>query len=98
VDTAKKNKQSRKSESTTLNARGLNLKAHYRHEFPKWMKKLRAKGEEDQFFLDLQRRYEETEASLAQQDLPPGGAQEILSEMYYPVDEPPGRLDSPIMH
>ena len=62
------------------------------------MKKLRAKGEEDQFFLDLQRRYEETEAMLAQQDLPPGGAQEILSEMYYPVDETPGRLDSPIMH
>jgi len=83
---------------TQLNARGLSLRDHYRHEFPKWMKKLRAKGEEDQFFLDLQRRYEETEARLAQQNLPPGGAQEILSEMYYPVDETPGRLDSPIMH
>ena len=93
-----KKQQPNNPEAAKLNARGLNLKAHYRHEFPKWMKRLRAKGEEDQFFLDLQRRYEETEASLAQQDLPPGGAQEILSEMYYPVDETPGRLDSPIMH
>jgi len=81
-----------------LNARGLSLRDHYRHEFPKWMKKLRAKGEEEQFFLDLQRQYEETEARLEKDNLPPGGAQEVLSAMYYPVDETPGRLDSPIMH
>lgn len=58
--------------ATQLNARGLSLRDHYRHEFPKWMQKLRAKREEEQFFLDLQRRYEDTEARLAEQDLPPG--------------------------
>jgi len=57
-----------------LNARGLSLRDHYRHEFPKWMKKLRAKGEEVSYFLNLQQEYEDTEKHLESQDLPPGGA------------------------
>ena len=64
---------------------------------PEADEELRAKGEEGPFFLNLQREYEDTEATLAQENLPSGGAQEILSAMYYPVDETPGRLDSPIM-
>ena len=83
---------------TQLNARGLSLKAHYRHEFPKLVKALEAKGEGTSYFLALQQEYEEMEQHLASQQLPPGGAQEILSGMFYQVDETPGRLDSPLMH
>ena len=68
---------------TQLNARGLSLKAHYRHEFPKLLKELEAKGEGTSYFLALQQEYEEMEQHLASQNLPPGGAQEILSGMFY---------------
>jgi len=92
-----KSKALQNLQGNQLNARGLSLKAHYRHEFPKLVKELEAKGEGTSYFLALQQEYEDTEAQLAKDDLPPGGAQEILSQMYYPVDETPGRLDSPIM-
>ena len=57
---------------TQLNARGLSLKAHYRHEFPKLVKALEAKGEGTSYFLALQQEYEEMEQHLASQNLPPG--------------------------
>ena len=97
-DTVSKNQQPKAPESTKLNVRGLSLRDHWKHEFPKLVKKLKAEGKDLEFFLKTQQEYEDTERHLELQDLPPGGAREILSGMYYPVDETPGRLDSPIMH
>lgn len=70
-----------------LDARGLSIRDHYRKHHPGLVKRLEKKGEAEAFFLQRQEDYHDQEERLSKQNLPAGGAEEVLRELYYPLSD-----------
>jgi hypothetical protein len=75
-----------------LDARGLSIRDHYQKWHPSLVKSLEKRGEAEAFFLRRQEGYHAQEDRLAKKNLPAGGADEILRELYYPLSDKEQRI------
>ncbi len=70
-----------------LDARGLALLDYWRQHLPTDYRRLKRKGGIYRFILGQQESYHNMADALSKCNMPPGGAEEILSEAFYPESE-----------